>query len=151
MHCWNIRRQSISINKHLCTSHAADQPAHHVSIVWNWDSKDTLPAVCSGLLPVLLFVCQISGAASSRCCMITGSPSLQAMWKEFQPSLFFSAGLAPWHSNSLITSRFLRVQAIIRGVLREKMLSKGPKIAATFPSYMTKHRGSCLKRECMHF
>lgn len=77
-----------------------------------------LPAVCRGVLSFLLSVLQTSRLASRRCCMTAGSPSLQVMWKEFQPSLFFSVGSASWDSSSWITPRFLRVQAIIRGVLK---------------------------------
>lgn len=90
--------------------------SHHVTYLYA-GSEDALPAVCSGVLHVLLSVLQTSGTVRSRCCMTRGSPSLLAMWKEFQPSLFLSAGSAPWHSSSWITARFLRVQAIIRGVL----------------------------------
>lgn len=71
-----------------------------------------LPAVCRGVLSVLLSVLQTSGLASRRCCMTAGSPSLQAMWKEFQPSLFFSMGSASWDSSSWIIPRF-HTQAII--------------------------------------
>jgi len=76
--------------------------------------------VCSGVLRVLLAVLQTSGAAMSRWRTTGGSPSLQATWNEFQPSLFCSAGSAPRRSSSWTTPRFLRVQAIISGVLREE-------------------------------
>ncbi|TNN45675.1 hypothetical protein EYF80_044136 [Liparis tanakae] len=74
----------------------------------------------SGVLRVLLAVLQTSGAAASKWRTTGGSPSLQATWNEFQPSLFCSAGSAPRRSSSWTTPRFLRVQAIISGVLREE-------------------------------
>lgn len=142
MHRWIMNRESISYNLTMsaqgfsllqrspntlrplqATTHTKRwesqdiQSSRHISICWNWGSEDALPAVCSGVLHVLLSVLQTSGTVRSRCCMTRGSPSLLAMWKEFQPSLFLSAGSAPWHSSSWITARFLRVQAIIRGVL----------------------------------
>lgn len=57
------------------------------------------------------------GETSRKCWITDGSPSRLAMWKQFQPSLFFSNGFAPCCRRSWITSRFLLVQAIIRGVL----------------------------------
>lgn len=124
MHRWITNRESISYTTDYHThvemresGHVLCKPlSHHVTYLYA-GSEDALPAVCSGVLHVLLSVLQTSGTVRSRCCMTRGSPSLQAMWKEFQPSLFLSAGSAPWHSSSWITARFLRVQAIIRGVL----------------------------------
>lgn len=138
MHRWILNRESISYTTDYHThvemresGHVLCKPlSHHVTYLYA-GSEDALPAVCSGVLHVLLSVLQTSGTVRSRCCMTRGSPSLQAMWKEFQPSLFLSAGSAPWHSSSWITARFLRVQAIIRGVLSRKSKWNLPKLAVT--------------------
>lgn len=82
-----------------------------------------IPAVCRGVLPILLSVFQAAGQTVSKYWRTEGSPSRLAMWKLFHPSLFFRSGLAPCSTRSWITSRFLLVQAIIRGVLRSNRTS----------------------------
>lgn len=76
-----------------------------------------VPAVCRGVLPVVLWVSQQPGDTSRRNCSTSGCPSLLAMWKQFQPSLFLSKGLAPCSTRVRITPKFFLVHAIIRGVL----------------------------------
>lgn len=83
-----------------------------------------IPAVCKGVLLILLSVFQASGQTVSKYRRITGSPSRLAMWKLFQPSLFFRSGLAPCSTRTWITSRFFLVQAIIRGVLRSTRMER---------------------------
>lgn len=82
-------------------------------------------------------VSQQLGDTSSRYCSTSGCPSLLAMWKQFQPSLFLSSGFAPCSTRVLITAKLFLVQAIIRGVLQEdpgKSNNLGQQMPCSIPS-----------------
>ena len=52
------------------------------------------------------------------------APHLQAMCREFQPSLFLMSGLLPACTSALMISTLSLVQANIRGVLCEEIIVK---------------------------
>lgn len=76
----------------------------------------TLPAVCKGVLPLLLFVFQISGFKEKKKSTSSAFVSLQARWKGVQPSLLTRSHEAFLVINFLITDECPFAEASISGV-----------------------------------